>query len=367
MKTLLLLSTLFLCSFNLTLAQQPDPSIELQKSLDQDVADGQFAGVVVGLSVGEKELVVTAGNRDVATETPYERLTLNRIASIAKSMTAVATLKLYEQGKLDLDAPISTYLPNYPKRHATRITTRMLLLHSSGIGAYESGKEAQNEVEYASLTESATVFQDRDLVDEPGNAEHYTTYGYVVLGMVIEAVSGQTYEEYMEEHVWAVAGMDNTGVEHLTDRHENKSSFYKRSKKGKIKLSKTNNLTNRIPGGGILSTADDLLKFGKAILNNTFINEATTKMMWEKPGLAYDGNPYGMGWFLYGKNPKLGEMYGHTGGQTGCSSVLLLAPEKDAVMIVLSNTALTGQHVFGIAVKELFPIAESIYSDKEGQ
>jgi len=297
MKTLLLLSTLFLCSFNLTLAQQPDPSIELQKSLDQDVADGQFAGVVVGLSVGEKELVVTAGNRDVATETPYERLTLNRIASIAKSMTAVATLKLYEQGKLDLDAPISTYLPNYPKRHATRITT----------------------------------------------------------------------EEYMEEHVWAVAGMDNTGVEHLTDRHENKSSFYKRSKKGKIKLSKTNNLTNRIPGGGILSTADDLLKFGKAILNNTFINEATTKMMWEKPGLAYDGNPYGMGWFLYGKNPKLGEMYGHTGGQTGCSSVLLLAPEKDAVMIVLSNTALTGQHVFGIAVKELFPIAESIYSDKEGQ
>ncbi len=356
MKALLSLIAILFSLISPLKAQKSSPAALLQQSLEQDVADGQFAGVVAGLSVGEEVIMANAGYRDVESETPFERLTVNRTASIAKSMTAVAALQLYERGALDLDEPIATYLPNYPKRHADRITSRMLLLHSSGIGAYASGKEAQSEVEYESLTASAKVFQDRDLIDEPGNAEHYTTYGYVVLGMVIEAVSGQTYEDYMEEHIWGVAGMTKTSVEHLKDLHDNKSSFYRRSKKGKVKLSKTNNLTNRIPGGGIQSTADDLLKFGKAILNYTLINETTTKMMWEKPGLAYDGNPYGMGWFLYGKNPILGEIYGHTGEQTGCSAVLLLAPEKNAVMIVLSNTAHAQSHVFGVAVKQLFPL-----------
>lgn len=330
------------------------------------MADGQFAGVVVGVSVGEEVVTFAAGYRDVESKTPFERLTLNRTASIAKSMTAVAALQLFEQGALDLDEPIATYLPNYPKRHASRITTRMLLLHSSGIGAYESGKEAQNEQEYASLTEAATVFQDRDLVDKPGNAEHYTTYGYVVLGMVIEAVSGQTYEAYMEEHVWAAAGMEHTGVEHLRENYLNKSSLYRRTKKGKgkVKLSKTNNLSNRVPGGGLYSTVDDLLKFGRAVIDHRLINEKTFAMMMDKPGLAYDSNPYGMGWFLYGKNPQLGEVYGHGGEQTGCAAVLLIAPESDAVMVVMSNTAHALSHVFGIAIKELFPMVKEMAQPK---
>ena len=360
MKSLFLIIALFFTSINLSIGQAADPLIGLQQILDKDIKDGQYAGVVTGIDIGEEVMVVTAGFRDVKTKTPFERLTLNRIASISKSMTAVAALQLYEQGKLDLDEPIATYLPAYPKQHASRITTRQLLLHSSGIGAYKSGKEAQNKREYASLTEAATVFQDRDLVDEPGNAEHYTTYGYVVLGMVIEAVSGQSYEDYMEEHIWAAVGMENTGVEHLEESYENKSSFYYRTNKGKIRLSTTNNLSNRIPGGGLYSTVDDLLKFGRAVLDHRLISEGTSTMMLEKPGLAYDGNPYGMGWFLYGENPDLGEIYGHTGEQTGVSSVLLIMPDKDAVVVVMSNTALSLQHVFGNAVKHVFPLVKAL-------
>lgn len=360
MKSLFLIITLVVTSFNLCFGQATDPVNKLQQILNKDISDAQFAGVVTGIAVGEEVVVASAGFRDVKSEAPFERVTLNRIASISKSMTAVAALQLYEQGKLDLDVPIATYLPAYPKRHASRITTRQLLLHSSGIGAYKSGKEAQNKREFASLTEAATVFQDRDLVDEPGNAEHYSTYGYVVLGMVVEAVSGQTYEDYMEEHIWKASGMENTGVEHLDKNYKNKSSLYRRTNKGKIRLSETNNLSNRIPGGGLYSTVDDLLKFGKAVLDHRLIKEGTFKMMMEKPGLAYDGNPYGMGWFLYGENAALGEVYGHTGEQTGVSSVLLIMPEKDAVVVVMSNTAHSLQHVFGIAIQHAFPLVKAL-------
>lgn len=365
MKPFLSFIALIFCSISLLFAQEIDRVNQLQQILDQDVADSQFAGGVVGLTFGEEKIVVAAGYRDVESEIPFEKLTLNRIASISKSMTAVAALQLYEQGLLDLDEPIATYLPDYPQQHASRITTRHLLLHSSGIGSYKSAKETESKHEYASLTEAATVFQERKLVDEPGNAEHYTTYGYVVLGMVIEAVSGQTYEAYMKEHIWDVADMTQTGVERMSEDYENKSKLYLRSKRAKIRLSETNNLSNRIPGGGIYSTADDLLKFGQAVLDHRLINENTFTMMMEEPGLAYEGNPYGMGWFLYGKNPELGQVYGHTGGQTGCSAVLLIMPEKNAVIVVMSNTSHTMNHVFGIAVLHLFPMLKEMSKDQE--
>ncbi len=365
MKSFFLIISLFFSSLHSLSAQEITPSKRLQQSLDQGVADGQFAGAVTGLLIGGKEITANAGYRDIETKAPFEKRTLNRIASISKSMTAVAALQLYEQGLLDLDEPIATYLPAYPKQQASRITTRQLLLHSSGIGAYQSGKETESKQQYASLTEAATVFQDRPLVDEPGNAEHYTTYGYVVLGMVIEAVSGQSYEDYMQKHIWTVCGMDNTGVEHLKENYKNKSSLYRRTKRGKIRLSKTNNLSNRVPGGGLYSTVGDLLKFGKAVIDHRLLKEETFAMMMEKPGLAYDGNPYGMGWFLYGENPDLGQVYGHTGEQTGCAAVLLLIPEKDAVVVVMSNTAHALSPVFGIAVLNVFPLVKELSEEEE--
>lgn len=115
-----------------------------------------------------------------------------------------------------------------------------------------------------------------------------------------------------------------------------------------------------MPGGGIYSTVDDLLAFGKAVLDHRLIKESTFAMMMEEPGLAYDGNPYGMGWFLYGKNPDLGQVYGHTGEQTGCASLLLIMPEADAVLVVMSNTAHSLEHVFGFAVLHMFPLVKEM-------
>lgn len=360
MKLLLSLSTLFYLSISLLLAQESNQIESLQQILNQDVADQQFAGVVAGIVKGKQKIIVSSGYRDLKSKAPFEQETINRIASISKPMTAIAALQLYEQGLLDLDEPIATYLPSYPKQHASRISTRQLLLHSSGIGAYQSRKEVKNQTEFSSLAEAASVFQERDLVDEPGNAEHYTTYGYVVLGMVIEAVSGQRYEDYMKEHIWDKVGMPHTRVEHLDLEAENKSNVYHRTKRGKVRPSKMNNLSNRVPGGGIHSTAEDLLAFGQAVIHHQLISESTFEMMMTEPGLPYEGNPYGMGWFLYGDNPNLGPVYGHGGAQTGCSSVLLIFPEQDATIVVLSNTANAFDHVFGIAIKHMFPMLKEM-------
>ena len=343
----------FALSFSTTLplpGQESDLAGRLQRTLDAAASEGQFAGGFLALSVGGKETIITAGYRNVDQQKPFERKTLTRTASIAKPMTAVAVLQLYELGKLDLDAPISTYLPDYPRRHADRITTRHLLQHSSGIGAYASAKEMKSTHEYGDLASAAAVFSDRDLVDEPGKAEHYTTYGYVVLGMVIEAVSGQTYEQYLRDHVWAPADMQATGVEHATVTYPNKSCLYRKKNNGKIRKADTNNLSNRVPGGGLHSTAGDLLKFGRAILHHELIGETTTELMLTAPGLPYEGNPYGMGWFLYGEHPDLGAVYGHTASQTGSSGVLLIIPEKDAVIVSLNNTMNTVDYTFGLAL-----------------
>lgn len=365
MKSFVLSTLLLVFSASQLFGQSSDLSPRLQEVLTQAAEDGQFAGGVAGMLIGEEETVVAAGYRDGADKKPFEVLTLNRTASIVKSMTAIAALQLYEQGKLDLDEPIATHLPKYPRQYAEQITTRHLLQHSSGIGAYQSRKEMKSQVEYTTLAGAAAVFQYRPLLAEPGKVENYTTYGYVVLGMVIEAVSGLSYEEYMQKHVWTAAGMEHTGVEHYGQDYENKSGLFIRKKNGKILAVENNNLSNRAPGGGVHSTASDLLKFGKAVLENRLVKPSTLELMITAPGIAYEGNPYGMGFFLYGENPNLGTIYGHTGSQTGCSSVLFIFPEQDAVLIMMTNTSGSGPGAFTFAVQKMFPLLKAAAGNKD--
>ena len=116
--------------------------------------------------------------------------------------------------------------------------------------------------------------------------------------------------------------------------------MFSKQKNGKVKhVKKANNLSNRIPGGGFYSTVDDLLKFGQAVLNNTLITSETLKMMLTHNGLNQRGNPYGLGWFMYGAKPNPEKAFGHGGAQTGVSSDLLIIPSTKTVIVVLANTS----------------------------
>ena len=327
--------------------------------LQKHIAHRLSAGITAGYASSDSILWLGyEGYADKKAKKRVDSLTRFRTASIAKPITAVAALQLYEQGKLDLDSPISSYIPDFPIKGGDSITVRHLLQNSSGIGAYE-GNEWGSTTEYPTLRDAMRVFESRDLLFKPGTEYFYTSYGYVVLGWVIEQVSGQSYEDYITEHIFTPAGMLHTGVEKFAEPFPELSELYDqknsdphkaRKRKNKLKRIERGNLSNRTPGGGFYSTAQDILKFGQAILNKQLLSEETMNMMWTDSGIKKEGNPYGLGWFLYGENPQYGQVYGHSGGQSGASSQLMILPRENVVIVVLSNTSNVWEHVFGLSV-----------------
>lgn len=349
--------TLFFAVFTIhSLSAQTSPSAD--ELLANAIAAQQFAGINAGIAVGDEiTWLGAAGACSENRQTPCNTDTRQRIASITKTFTAVAALQLYEKGLLDLDRAIVHYLPDYPSFAAEKITARQLLYHTAGIGGYKSGKEAETTQEYPTLAEAITIFQDRPLLFEPGTKYQYSTYGYVLLGRVIEVASGQSFNDYLQVHIFDKAGMPNSGVEVFGQVYPNKSALFYRNKKGKIKSADANNLSNRVPGGGIYSNVTDMLKFGQALLNGTLLSDSTLALMQTSPNVDRgQNNPYGMGLFLYGDNPTLGPVIGHSGEQTGAAGQLILIPEKKIVIIVLSNTAHAWRDAFQLSVG-LFPVA----------
>ncbi len=325
--------------------------------MENAVKENQSIGIVAGFSInGGIKWQEAAGFSNVKSKIAFDTLTTTRIASISKTMTAIAILQLYEQGKLTLDEPIQTYLPTFPKKKEGEITIRHLLQHSSGIDGYKNKKEQENKANYPSLSDAVSIFKDRELVATPGQAFHYTTYGYVLLGLIIEKVSGMSYESYLQSNIWDKAQMTNTGVEYINKDISNKSISYHKNSKGKITEAEQTNLSDRIPGGGMYSTVTDLLRFGDAIINFNLIKESTFEMMVENPNLKTEGNGYGLGFYLYGENPNYGNVYGHNGTQTGASTFLMLLPEQKTTIVVLSNTSGAIQTVSDITIK-LFTLA----------
>lgn len=356
MKNLIIVIILILSTVSL-FGQDATFKSKADDLLNNAIKEHQSIGIVAGFSInGEIKWQAAAGFGNVESKITLDTLTATRIASITKLMTAIAIMQLYEKGKLKLDEPIQTYLPTFPKKKEGDITIRHLLQHSSGIEGYKNNKEQENKTYYASLSDAVSIFKDRDLVATAGQTFHYTTYGYVVLGLIIEKVSRMSYESYLRTNIWDKAQMINTGIEYVDKVIPNKSMIYHKNSKGKIKEAEQTNLSDRIPGGGVYSTVSDMLRFGDAILNFNLIKESTFLMMVENPNLKTQGNGYGLGLYLYGENPNYGNVYGHNGTQTGASTFLMLLPGQKTTIVVLSNTSGAIQAVSDITIK-LFDIA----------
>ena len=362
MKKCILLIASFLVSFIGTSQNQNN---EVRELLEQMVSKKEVMGVAAGYSVNGNTIDQAAvGYANKKEKKLFALDTRVRMGSIAKPMTALAAMQLVEQGLLDLDAPIQTYIPDYPKHSTTQITTRHLLSHTSGIDGYKDGRESNTTIEYPSLYDALNLFKHRDLLFEPGSQYSYTTYGYTVLGVIIERVSGLTFEAYMQKHIWDRAQMTNTGVEKFGVKMDNKSELYSRNNgKGKAKIARENNLSNRIPAGGFYTTLGDMLKFGNAVLNNTFVKEETLHLMRQHHSLEKENNAYGFGWFLYAPKPNEGGIIGHPGGQTGSTSFLFIVPSKKAVSVILANTSRAQSNVDPIA-NELLKLSLSSSENK---
>lgn len=346
MKKIILLFFIVCINFQYGFSQSKNQ--QAQSFLDDLITRNMTTGVVGGYSVnGKTTWKSAAGYADKKNDVLMSANTITRIASITKSFTAVAVMQLVEQNLVNLDDPIQKYVPSFPEKKKGSITVRHLLEHSSGIDGYKNNQERETQKEYPRLTDAMQVFKDRKLKFTPGTNYNYTTYGYVVLGVLIENVSGETYEEYIQKNIFEKAGMKNTKLEKFGTSVPNKSSLYRRDRKGRIKEATTNNLSNRIPAGGYYSTVDDILAFGNAIIENRLIQQKTLTLMTQNNGLKKEGNPQGFGWFLYGGKPNPENVIGHSGGQTGVSAQFLIIPKTKTVTVVLANTSAIWGDVFG--------------------
>lgn len=335
----------FLIAFQSSPAQvSPASHYPLLKSkadslLQQGITFGEVVGWTAGIyAEGDIRWEGGAGYRDREKRLPATPQMIHRTASIAKPMTAIAILQLVEQGKVDLDEPIQTYVPEFPEKAEGTITVRHLLTHTSGINAYKNRRDMVSFKEYGSHLQAMEKFKDRDLVGEPGKVYQYTTYGYVVLGAILEKVSGMEYAAYMKQYVWEPAGMLHTSPEKHKVEVQHKSQLYK-LKNGKLKDDLPTNISVKVAGGGLQTTVGDLLRFGEAVIAHKLIKAETLHMMLQNPAIRPQeaGNPYGMGWFLYDTDPE-NRLIGHSGAQAGTSTQLLIMPDQGIVVACLSNT-----------------------------
>ena len=329
---------LILLLFGLSIQLFAQDKFNPDQNLIELVGEKENIGITAGYSVnGNTKWSNSAGYICLKSKTPFSTTTLTRIASISKNFTAVAVMQLVEQNLISLDAPIQNYLPDLPK-DKKQITVRQLLAHTAGISQYKDKKEIENTIHYESLNDAMKVFIQRPLLFEPGTKYFYTTYGFVVLGRILEAVSGLNYQEYMKKNIFDKAGMNNTDIENFNEQYLGKSCLYHNGGR-KAKEGKQNDLSNRIPSGGYYSTLEDLIRFGNSLLDEKLIKMSTLDTMLQIQPVEYDGNKYGLGWFLYGPPPNDNLVIGHSGGQTGCTSQLMIVPKTKTVVVVLSNTS----------------------------
>ncbi len=283
------------------------------------------------------------GIADLENSVPAKAVTVYRIASVAKPITAVAVMQLVESGKLDLDAPIQKYVPTFPAK-PWPITTRQLLGHLSGIRNYKQNEfpnQADSTRFYNSLTEALSMFKDDPLDFEPGTKFSYTTYGYTLLGTVIEGASGMSYVDYMRENVFKPAKMIHTQADNVYDIIPNRARGYHPKAYGKFDGNLRNadlaDTSYKIPAGGLVSTVEDLANFAIAVQNGVLIKKETFEQM-SAPQKTADGKAtsYGLGWYIDGVGDRKGLVW-HGGVQSGVTSMLFILPKERLALVILTN------------------------------
>ncbi len=293
---------------------------------------------VPGLSVGFlKDGVVWVegfGYADLENSVPARPESAYRLASITKTITAMAILQLVESDKIDLDAEVQTYVPYFPRKKWP-ITIRQLLGHIGGISHYNNYDLEGHLKTHKNTREAIAIFQDFPLVAEPGTWYNYSTYGYNLLGAVIEEASGQPYGVYIKKNIFEPLGMSNSRLDNPADIIPNRVRGYKLVQ-GELKNSEYVDISSRFAGGGTRSTVVDLLKYAIGILDGKLLQSETYRQMFT-PMVLKNGKytTYGMGWNVL---PLNGHFRIHHGGsQAETKTFLLILPTERFAIAIASN------------------------------
>jgi serine beta-lactamase-like protein LACTB, mitochondrial len=331
---------LFFLTASLGLAQDSSLTPTQIRTVEKEVntfMSQQHAPSVSVAIVKDGKLAWTGayGFSDLENSVPAKTSTMYRLASISKPITATAVMQLAEAGKLDLDAPIQKYCPTYPQKQWP-ITARELLGHLAGVRHYKQPDEWRSTQHYASVTESLDFFKADPLESEPGTKYQYSTFGFSILGCAVEGASGMKFMDYLKEKVFRPAGMEHIQTDDTFTIIPKRAHGYRETENGEVVNTWLADTSNKIPGGGMISTASDLANFAIATMDAKLVSQATLEKMWT-PQTMRDGKNTGSGldW-------GLGEIKGHkkvshSGAQPGTSTDLILLPDLNAAVVVMMN------------------------------
>jgi D-alanyl-D-alanine carboxypeptidase len=293
----------------------------------------EFAGAVLVARHGKVLLKDAWGRADRKAGTANTPATRFRIGSMNKMFTAVATLQLVEAHKLALDDPIGKHLPGYPNKEvAAKVTVRHLLTHTGGTGDIFGPEFEEHRLQLREHRDYLKLYGSRGLTHQPGARFEYSNYGFVLLGALIEQVSGMSYYDYVDDHVFRRAGMRSTAsLPESVEVPDRAVGYLRALPSGGAWVPNTDTLPWRgTAAGGDYSTVGDLLRFAQALASGRLISEAT---------LAEATRPhqqqYGYGFDVQGQGSL--RSYGHSGGAPGMNGELRIFPELGYVVVSLSN------------------------------
>lgn len=321
-------------------ASGPALRTEKAEAVRQAVKDQMAAMGIPGLSVAiadDFSLIFSEGfgMADLEHSVPATRETVYRLASISKPITAVAALQLIEKGRLELDAPVNRYVPDFPAKQ-WEVTIRHLLTHTSGIRHYGSADELGSTRHYTDTIEPLKVFAADPLRFEPGTKFSYTTYGYNLLGAAVEKAAAMPFMDYVRENVFEPAKMETARQDDTYAIVPHRARGYRITPQRRVVNCNLADTSNKIPGGGMLATAEDLVRFAIAVQRGSLLKPETVKLMFT-PYQFPDGkrSAYALGWTVRQNGSQT--WVAHSGGQQGTSTLLTTLPERGLSIAVTAN------------------------------
>jgi len=318
-------------------ARLPDAALPaaLKARMQTALTADTFSGVVLVAKDGRPIFSDAGGEADRASHRPVTPDTQFRIGSMNKMFTAVAILQMVDAGKIRLDDPLGKYLSAYPNSDTARVTIRQLLTHTGGTGDIFTPEYMAARLTTRTHGDYIALFGKRAPEFTPGDHHAYSNYGFILLGAIIEKVSGQDYYTYVDAHVFRPAGMTRTASLPEDVDVPGRAIGYMRGEDGRW-IPNTDTLPYRgTSAGGGYSTAGDLLKFAVALQSGKLLKPETLAMASGPQVKARGENSYGFG-FMADSGGAYG-FYGHNGGAPGINGELRIYPRAGYVIIALSN------------------------------
>ena len=330
--------------------------------LDESAGEDLFSGAVLIAQNGTPMLERAYGYACKGLGVRNQVDTLFNIGSMTKMFTAVSIGQLAEQGRLTFEDTVSRFLPDYPREAGEKVTIHHLLTHTSGMGSFWNAAFEASRTSLRSVSDYMPLFANDPLAFEPVERFGYSNAGYIVLGAIVEQVSGMTYDTYIGENIFNRAGMSTTGVWEIDEDVPNRALGYIRGSTGDVEESsypRTNLLVSPrkgSPAGGTYSTVHDLVRFAQALLVHRLLSAEFTRVLLQPRvtmGPRGDASyAYGFGCHDVGGTRTVG----HNGGAPGVGAQLDIYPDSGYTVAILSN------YDAGVSMKVAQPIRQLLGS-----